>query len=83
MYRHVPANLRGPVTRDRDWWKSPAPAGEDAFVLRPSPDAAPGTPGVRYDLVARVRREIAEGTYDAPEKWDAALGRMLARLDRT
>jgi hypothetical protein len=36
---------------------------------------------VRYDLVARIRKEIAEGTYDTPEKFDLALARMLERLD--
>jgi hypothetical protein len=35
---------------------------------------------IRADLVERVRREIAAGTYDTPEKWDAALDRLLDRL---
>jgi hypothetical protein len=35
----------------------------------------------RPGLVARVRREIAAGTYDTPEKWDAALDRLLKRLE--
>jgi hypothetical protein len=34
----------------------------------------------RAELVERVRREIAEGTYDTPEKWDLALSRLLDRL---
>ena len=34
--------------------------------------AAPGD-GIRVGLVARVRREIADGTYDTPEKLEAAL----------
>ena len=38
-------------------------------------------PTIRYELVARVRREIAAGTYDTPEKFDLALARMLERLD--
>lgn len=36
--------------------------------------------GIRHDLVARVRREIAAGTYDTPEKMEAALERLVARL---
>jgi hypothetical protein len=40
-----------------------------------------GDPAIRHDLVARVRREIAAGTYDTPEKMDAALARMLERLE--
>jgi hypothetical protein len=35
----------------------------------------------RSELVERVRREIAAGTYDTPEKWDAALDRLLKRLE--
>lgn len=32
---------------------------------------------VRADLVARVQSEIANGTYETPEKLDAALNRLL------
>jgi hypothetical protein len=32
--------------------------------------------------VARVRREIAEGRYDTPDKWDAALTHLFASLGR-
>ncbi|WP_020472899.1 hypothetical protein [Zavarzinella formosa] len=33
-------------------------------------------PDIRADLVARVRREISEGLYDTPEKFEAALSRL-------
>jgi hypothetical protein len=36
--------------------------------------------GVRQELVARVREEIAAGEYDTPERWEAALDRMADRL---
>lgn len=36
---------------------------------------------IRRGLVARVRREIAEGTYDTPDKLEKALERLLERLD--
>jgi hypothetical protein len=75
MYWHTPIGLRGPVTRARAWWNAPAP--EDSF-------SAGGTAvideEIRADLVARVRREIAEGHYDTPEKWDAALDKLLASM---
>jgi hypothetical protein len=38
-------------------------------------------PTIRFELVARVRREIAAGIYDTPEKLDLALARMLERLN--
>ena len=36
---------------------------------------------IRSDLVERVRREIAAGVYETPEKWDIALQRLLERLE--
>ena len=39
-------------------------------------------PGIRQELVARVRSEIAAGTYDSEAKFEAALGRLLAQLTR-
>ena len=35
---------------------------------------------IRADLVARVRSEIAAGTYETPEKLDAALEGLLNEL---
>jgi hypothetical protein len=37
-------------------------------------------PDDRRQLVFRVRREIAEGTYDTPEKLEIAVERLLDRL---
>ena len=36
--------------------------------------------GLRLDLIARVREEIAAGTYDTPEKFEVAMERLLERL---
>lgn len=49
-----------------------SPAGEAAA------QAAEG--GIRSDLVARVRSEIANGTYETPDKLDAALDGLLNEL---
>jgi len=35
---------------------------------------------IRTELVERVRGEIAAGTYDTPEKFQAALERLLGRM---
>lgn len=35
------------------------------------------TPGIRADLVARIRGEIARGDYDTPERLSAALDEMI------
>lgn len=48
--------------------------------FRQPTDSAPQS-GIRQELVDRIRREIAEGTYDTPEKWEAALDLLLRQLD--
>jgi anti-sigma28 factor (negative regulator of flagellin synthesis) len=35
---------------------------------------------IRFDLVNRIKSEIAAGTYDTPEKMDIAIGRMASRI---
>lgn len=59
----------------------PAPQGvspaESAGPTRPEP---PGPEGIRHELVERVRREIAAGTYDTEEKWLAAVNALLRRI---
>lgn len=39
-------------------------------------------PMIRKELVNRVRREIADGVYDTPKKWEEALDRLLDRMYR-
>jgi hypothetical protein len=70
MYWYTSTCPEKPCSLSRLSWASPAD-------VPPSPE----TPEpFRPDLVARVRAEIAEGTYDTPEKWDEALDRLLDRL---
>ena len=71
MYRHGSTCLDGPVTKSRSWW---APETEETGVAT-LPEA---DPGIRHALVARVRREIAAGEYDTPEKMERALDRFLS-----
>ena len=77
MLTHPSSGFQGPVTRARDWWctpeSDPLPGNAlPAFEMDPS---------VRADLVERIRREIAAGTYDTPEKWELALDRLFDRLN--
>ncbi|TWU50791.1 hypothetical protein Poly51_40840 [Rubripirellula tenax] len=39
-----------------------------------------GNGEIRIDRVADIRRQIADGSYDTPEKMDAALDRLLDQL---
>jgi hypothetical protein len=54
------------------------------FDVQPMPttprDSA--VPRLRWDLVVRVRREIEAGIYDQPEKWETALSRLQAEIER-
>jgi hypothetical protein len=72
MHTHGPSCLPGPITRDPDWWS--VPAGADSYLNTDDPP-------IRVHLVERVRREIAEGTYETPERLEAALERLLSHLD--
>ena len=68
MFEHGPTCLKGPRSRKRSQWQQEVERQDDATF--------------RADLVARIRREIAEGTYDTPEKMEIALDRLLARLEQ-
>ena len=67
MFHHGPSPLPGPVSRA---WSADAPGKADRED-RP----------IRTELVARVRREIAAGTYDTEEKFEKALDKLLQRLE--
>lgn len=45
-------------------------------------DEPPDAEGVRRGLVAHVRKLIAEGTYDTPERWEAAEEALFRRVAR-
>ena len=72
MESHGPCTLKGPFARHREWWQQPK-----RKPRRPS--KAGVVTGIRIDLVQRVRREIADGTYDTPEKLAMALDAMIRR----
>jgi hypothetical protein len=67
MVRHGPSCLEGPV--------SPTTGRQDAGPTTNDPNGR-----IRYGLVWRVRREIAAGNYDTPEKWEIAVGRLLQHI---
>ena len=92
MHVHGPNVLQGPVSRRRVWWISPDDGIMEAMPTLPSSQnsSTPNRPSkerpatdapIRAELVERIRREIAEGTYDTPEKWDAALDKLSKRLE--
>ena len=78
MYRHYPTCPQQ-VENEARWlaFATPEDANQET-ALRPEAESADHD--VRHDLVARVRREIADGMYDTEERWEAALDHLSVRL---
>jgi hypothetical protein len=84
MREDGPNCMEGPIRGTNSWWRGldpeqkpdqpPANAARNKTITKDET-------GIRRELVERIRCEIAAGTYDTQEKWDAALDRMLERLD--
>ena len=88
MHEHGPDELPGPVRGTRAWWQGLAASEQQAAEGPPTDEPQPkkrrkpnkeGAP-IRTELVDRIRKEIAAGTYDTHEKWEAALDRMLDHM---
>jgi hypothetical protein len=77
MHRHK--CLEGPVRGTPGWWQELGKLTEPAETPIKK-KRSKKTAGIRRDLVARVKKEIAAGTYDTPEKWEATLDRLLDHL---
>ena len=86
MYRHGPTCLAGPVSKARVmWiWSESGATLTETMTFAPQEPAAPlpSRADIRLDLVQRVRRQIADGAYDTPDKFEAALDRLLDRLEQ-
>ncbi len=96
MQQHGPSDLTGPLRGTSAWWQGRGALPEDDNAGASVPNhpqkgkrmtrgkrgkRTAGGEAVRPELIERVRREIAAGTYDSPEKWEAALDRLLNRLE--
>jgi hypothetical protein len=68
MYRQMSTYPQRPVPRNRLSWLFNAPHEVEGDAIR-------------LELVERVRREIAEGTYETLEKWQAALDGLARDLE--
>jgi len=83
MHPHGPSDFIGPQRGTPAWWHGGHDDAEANAAARPQgSEQAMNDRPIRHELVERVRREIAAGAYDTPEKWGAALDRLLDRLER-
>ncbi len=76
MLTHAFSCLQGPITRSRGWWHP-----ESHRMENPNENESPTEVPFRSELVERIRREIAAGTYETPHKWEIALERLLDHLE--
>jgi hypothetical protein len=58
---------------------APLPDGEPVTVAEKAETKGPD--GIRHELVARIRQQIADGTYDTEEKWLRAEDALLRRVE--
>ncbi len=67
MSIHLPSQLHGPRKSAQASQRKISPFRND--------------PEFRKALVERIKKEIAEGTYETEEKWEIALSRLLGSQD--
>ncbi len=79
MQPHGPNNLPSPVRGTPGWWQELGQVTEPTRPVKKK-RSRKASAGIRTDLVERVRREIAAGTYETQEKWEAALDCLLDNL---
>lgn len=77
--------LNGPHFNQRPQQAAASPPAQSVDQLDISPAAQAAsesstTDGVRTDLVARLRAEIADGTYETADKLDTAVNRLFDAL---
>ena len=90
MQEHGSNSLPSPLRGTPGWWQELGQADKPAPQPRPkkrsrkkngpAKSAQPAS-GIRQELVDRVRRQIADGNYDTPERWEAALDCLLDNLE--
>jgi len=78
-WRITHARTQAPISPLFNRRRMPTPMHTDA--ARRNRDEQPGPDGIRHELVARIRREIATGTYDTDEKWLAVEAELLRRIE--
>jgi negative regulator of flagellin synthesis FlgM len=92
QYVHGPHNLQGPHRTIPTQESSSAAAryaalqddiqfSDEAMRLSNiANDKSTSSGNIRFDLVNRIKAEIAAGTYDTPDKMDIAVDRMIGQL---
>jgi len=82
---HGPQGINAPHStyRSQGAQSTPSAGAADRVDISPAAQAASqaaDSNGIRTDLVNSIRSQIAAGTYDTPDKMNAALERMLDEM---
>jgi negative regulator of flagellin synthesis FlgM len=81
---HGPQGINAPnfTQRTNGTQQSPAAGAVDRVDISPAAQAASAAEAspIRHALVNSIRRQIADGSYDTPEKMEMALDRMLDEM---
>jgi negative regulator of flagellin synthesis FlgM len=91
MHIHGPSQVHGPHGVNAPHFTQRTPASQatsagaavDRVEISPAAEAASKASevgGVRHELVNLIRSQIAAGTYDTPEKMNAALEQMFDQM---
>jgi negative regulator of flagellin synthesis FlgM len=91
MHIHGPSHVHGPqginaphfTQRTPGTQAASASRSADRVEISPAAEAAAKASeasGVRHELVNLIRSQIAAGTYDTPEKMNAAMERILDQI---
>lgn len=54
---------------------------DEALRISDNQSIESSSSGVRFELVNRIKAEIAAGSYDTPDKMDIALDRLIERMN--
>lgn len=84
-YLHGPQSMSGPhrAYNSQPPARSNASQPVDQLDISPQADMVSrvrDVPDIRHDKVAAIKAAIANGTYETPERMDAALDRLLDEM---
>ena len=86
MQEHGPDELIGPIRGTTAWWRGmgaqPDLPGDGPLAPKKTRKKCRSSdiPPNRNQRIERIRREIADGTYDTLDKWEAALDCLCDQL---
>jgi negative regulator of flagellin synthesis FlgM len=81
---HGPQGVNAPhfTSRPNGPQQTPSTGSADRVDISPAAEAAMAAESspIRHALVNSIRRQIADGTYDTPDKMEMALNRLLDEM---